>query len=66
MASNDNGFPIVAMSYASNMPNMSEGAIIGISFGWIIGVIGLYVLGMCGIKHFFKWRARHGHREESD
>lgn len=62
MVNNDNGFPIIAMSYKTAMPNMSEGAIIGITFGWIIGVIGLYVLGMCLIRHFFKWRARHAHR----
>lgn len=59
MVANDNGFEKIDMIYTRTMPYMSEGAIIGITFGWIVGVVCLYILGMCAIRYFFKWRARH-------
>jgi hypothetical protein len=30
-----------------NHGSVSEGAIVGISFGWLIAVVGFYVLGVC-------------------
>lgn len=54
MSYNDNGFPIINIPYESSRAYLTEGAIIGISFGWIIGVIGLYILGMCLIRIIFK------------
>ena len=54
MAVNDNGFEVSAIDYSSNHSSMSEAAIIGISFSWIIGIISLYILGMCGIRFWFK------------
>jgi Ca2+/Na+ antiporter len=62
MSTNDNGFPIVAMSYSSSIPSISEGDVIGISMGWIFGTTLLYILGLLGIRWFLKVLAR---KEES-
>lgn len=54
---NDNGFTVQSIPYTSDNRYISEGAVIGFSFGWIIGAIGLYVLGMCLIRIYFKRKA---------
>lgn len=51
---NDNGLIVTPITYTSPKPYLTEGAIIRISFGWIVGSIGLYILGMLLIKFCFK------------
>jgi hypothetical protein len=51
---NDNGLIVTTIPYISDKSYVTEGAIIGISFAWILGSIGLYVLGMLLIKFCFK------------
>lgn len=68
MSTNDNGFTVTFYNYTkliseSNHPSMSEGAIIGITFGWITGVAALYILGMCLIRIYYK---RKGVSSDSD
>lgn len=47
---NDNGFPLYEISYTSNISNITEGAVIGMTFGWICAIILFYVLGMLLVK----------------
>ena len=54
MTENDNGFTITSISYENNQNFLTEGAIVGISFAWIVGLIGLYILGMCLIRIYYK------------
>ena len=60
MSLNDNGLNAASWTVVNHHHQISEGAIVGISFGWIIGVIGLYILGMCII-----WKRCPSHTEES-
>lgn len=56
MAINDNGFNTTTIDYSSSRPHISEGAVVGITFAWIVGIIGLYILGICLIKIYYKRR----------
>lgn len=63
---NDNGFPLITIPYVSDKGYLTEGAIIGIAFAWIIGVIGFYILGMCLIRIIFKkWIKRDSERSSN-
>ncbi len=54
MSINDNGLIVNTIPYVSDINYLTEGAIIGITFAWIVGSVGLYVLGMLLIKLCFK------------
>lgn len=47
---NDNGLVVSTIPYTSDIPYVTEGAVIGMTFGWIFATIIVYVLGMCLIK----------------
>ena len=49
MSLNENGLLSANWTIIQHHNLISEGAIVGISFGWIIGVIGMYIVGMCVI-----------------
>ena len=44
MFTNDNRFEIQSIDYTSEHTYISEGVVVGIAVGWIVGVIGLYIL----------------------
>lgn len=46
MSVNDNGLYTASWTTLQNHHQISEGAIVGISFAWIIGAIGFYILGV--------------------
>ena len=50
MVINDNGFDVTTISYEATRDYVSEGAVVGIVFGWIIAIIGFYILGVCLIS----------------
>lgn len=50
MSVNDNGFLVYEIPYTSDIGYITEGAIIGMAFGWIVGVILLYSLGLWLVK----------------
>lgn len=50
---NDNGFEITSIEYNAERNHITEGALVGIILGWLIGIIGLYILGMCMIRIYF-------------
>ena len=54
MVINDNGFDITPISYTPTSGHITEGAVVGIAIGWIVGVIGFYILGMCLIGNLLK------------
>lgn len=54
MSRNDNGFWVQPLNYTSNINYFTERAVVSITIGWIVGIIGFYVLGMLIIKYYFK------------
>ena len=58
MSLNENGLYSASWTTVQNHAQISEGAIVGITFGWLIGAVGFYVLGMCLI-----WRCIPKRRE---
>ena len=44
---NENGLIPASWEPTQSYTPISEGAVVGISFGWIIGVLALYLAGMC-------------------
>ena len=54
MVVNDNGFDVTPISYTPTSGHITEGAVVGIAIGWIIGIIGFYILGMCLIGNFVR------------
>lgn len=65
MSTNDNGFDLVSMPYSSSVPNIREAALIGIVFGWLVGAVVFYILGMCIIRYIFKWQTRKSNSSSS-
>lgn len=51
---NDNGFTVFSLPYTSDIGYISEGAVVGMTLGWIFGVAALYIIGMCLIRICFK------------
>jgi hypothetical protein len=46
MSLNENGLYAASWKPTDNFEKISEGAVVGIAFGWIIGVILFYILGL--------------------
>ena len=46
MSLNENGLFSASWTVNHHHNKITEGAVVGISFGWIVGVIGLYILGL--------------------
>lgn len=53
---NDNGFDVQNIQYSSDRVYISEGAVVGIVFGWLVGAIGFFILGICLIRLYFSRR----------
>lgn len=51
---NDNGLTVNELPYTSDIGYISEGAVVGITFGWLVGVVVLYIIGMCLIRVCFR------------
>ena len=51
---NDNGFEITSINYNAERNHITEGALVGIVLGWLIGIIGFYILGICIIRMYLK------------
>lgn len=54
MSLNDNGFYVQPLNYTSSINYVTEGAVVGITIGWIVGVIAFYILGLLLIRYYFK------------
>ena len=46
MSLNENGLFSASWTVNHHHNKITEGAVVGISFGWIVGVIGLYIQGL--------------------
>lgn len=58
MSVNDNGFTVDTFTYESDINWISEGAVIGFTVGWLVGVVAIYVSVMCFIRIYFKKKKR--------
>lgn len=61
---NENGLATPTWTVSSNHQTISEGAVVGIVFGWIILAIGLYIVGMVVIAKCLPQRKYDEEEEE--